>query len=112
MMLQSMCRDYLSALRPFAARFGLDGIVTDIIVANERGRCVATESEVELLSRACDDERVTRVEVAKLLCKSYRRAVEDGDFDRVKKLRHVGVYSKVSVRLLGEEQKVGCDGRE
>ena len=97
--LQSLCRNYLSLLRPMAGRFGLIGVVDGLIDANRNGACVATESEVELLSRACDDERVSRVEVAKLLCKSYRQATEDGDFDRVRKLRRVGIYSKVSVLL-------------
>lgn len=97
--LQSLCRNYLSLLRPLASRFGLIGVVDGLIDANRNGTCVATESEVELLSRACDDERVSRADIPILLCKSYRRANEDGDFDRVRKLRRVGIYSKVSVLL-------------
>lgn len=98
--LQTLCRDYLSRLRPIVSRFGLGGVVDGLIAANMDGSCVATESEVELLSRACDDERLSRVDIPKVLGKSYRQSNDDGDFDKVRKLRHVGIYSKVSALLL------------
>jgi hypothetical protein len=54
---------------------------------------------VELLSRAVDDERLSRSEVPQVVAKSYRQASEDGDFERIKKLKHQGIYSKVSALL-------------
>lgn len=33
------------------------------------------------------------------LGKSYRQCNDDGTFDNIKKLRHVGIYSKVSALL-------------
>jgi len=101
--LQSMCRSYLSALRPFAARHGLSEFLDFTIEMNEQKRCAATESEVELLSRAVDDERVSRVEIPEILGCSYRKCEESGLFDRIRRLRRVGIYSKISVLLLKAE---------
>lgn len=108
--LQALCRDYLIKLRPLAQKFGLGSFVDGIIGANMRDECAATESEVEFLSRAVDDERLTRVEVAKTFGKSYRQANEENLFDRVKKLHHSGIYSKVGAILLGSELKALYDG--
>lgn len=88
---------------PIARKFGLGSFVYSMIRLNYRKECSATESEVELLSRACDDERLHRQDVPKMLGKSYRRAYEDGDFERIKTLKRVGIYSKISALLLGEE---------
>lgn len=96
-----MCRKYLGKLRYMGKKHGID--VDAIIRANRRNECEATNKEVELLSRACGDERLSRNEVPEVLGKSYRQANEDGDFDKVKKLGHVGLYSKVSALLLGAE---------
>ena len=96
--LQALCRDYLLRLRHLGKRHGID--VDAIISANERKECAGTEEEVELLSRACDDERVTRTDVPKILGKSYRECNEDGTFDRIKKLRRVGIYGKISTLLM------------
>lgn len=104
--LQELCRGYLLKLRPLAAKFGLGSFVDNTIKANLRNECAGTEEEVELLSRACDDERIQRTDVPKILGKSYRQSFEDDDFDKVKKLKHVGIYSKIGALLLGEELKV------
>lgn len=80
-------------------KYGLGTWLQGIIDANERGECVATEDEVEMLARMVDDERVQRTEVPKILGKSYRQCVDDYDFDEIKKLRYVGIYSKISVLL-------------
>ena len=101
--LQRICRRYLLRLMPVAKKFGLGSFMYDMIRMNYRRECAATESEVELLGRACDDERLHRQDVPKVLGKSYRRAYEDGDFERVRTLKRVGIYSKISALLLGEE---------
>lgn len=101
--LQALCRKYLGELRPLAEKFGLAHFVDTTISLNAQDRCKGTEEEVELLARACDDERISRVEVPKLLGKSYRQSFEDDDFDKVKRLRHVGIFSKVSTILLKSE---------
>ncbi len=95
--LQALCRSYLSRLRYRAKKHGID--VDSIIRANKRKECEATRKEVELLSRAVDDERLSRTEVPHAIGKSYRQANDDGDFDRIKKLKHQGIYSKVSALL-------------
>ena len=61
--LQSMCCDYLSKLRYMGKKHGID--VDAIIEMNQRGECFATDKEVELLSRACDDERVFKSRYSK-----------------------------------------------
>ena len=101
--LQAMCRDYLMRLRHMGKKHGID--VDAIIHANKRNECSATNREVEMLSRCVDDERLSRTDIPKVLGKSYRQVNEDGDFERIKKLKHVGIYSKVSVLLFAAKQK-------
>lgn len=95
--LQALCRDYLGKLRYMGKKHGID--VDGLIRLNLQKKCEATQHEVELLSRAVDDERISRTDVPKVLDKSYRQANEDGDFDRIKKLKHQGIYSKISALL-------------
>lgn len=102
--LQALCRDYLGKLRYMGKKHGID--VDGLIAMNRRKECSATKHEVEMLSRCVDDERVSRTEVPKILGKSYRQANEDGDFDRIKRLRHQGIFSKVSAILLGKELEI------
>ena len=65
--LQSLCREYLSRLRYMAEKHGLLPWVNETIKANRRHECEATKKEVEMLSRLCNDERVTRTDVPKML---------------------------------------------
>ena len=102
--LQALCRDYLGKLRYMGKKHGID--VDGLIRLNRQKKCEATQHEVELLSRAVDDERLSRSDVPKVLEKSYRQANEDGDFDRIKRLRHQGIFSKVSAILLGKELEI------
>ena len=95
--LQALCRDYLGKLRYMAKKHGID--VDSIIRANKRKECSATNKEVEMLSRCVNDERVSRTEVPNILGKSYRQSNEDGDFERIKKLKYQGIYSKISALL-------------
>ena len=106
--LQALCRHYLSRLRSIACSHGLGVFVDDTIAANKRKECEATEKEVELLARCVDEERMSRGEIPKVLGKSYRRCCEDGDFDAIRRLRRVGVYSTVSV-LLHKKPKNICE---
>ena len=96
--LQALCRDYLGRLRYMAKKHGID--VDSVIRANKRKECEATNKEVEMLSRCVNDERVSRTDIPKILGKSYRQSNEDGDFERIKKLKYQGIYSKVSALLL------------
>ena len=95
--LQALCRDYLTRLRYMGKKHGID--VDSIIRANRKGECSGTEHEIQMLSRMVDDERVSRTDIPKILGKSYRQSNEDGDFERIKKLKHQGIYSKVSTLL-------------
>jgi len=101
--LQALCHDYLGKLRYMAKKHGID--VDSIIRANRKGECSGTEHEVQMLSRMVDDERVSRTDIPKILGKSYRQANEDEDFERIKKLKHKGIYSKVSALLFAAKQK-------
>ena len=95
--LQALCRDYLGKLRYMAKKHGID--VDSIIRANKRNECEATKKEVEMLARCVDDERISRTDIPKLLGESYRQVESDGVFGKIKKLRRVGIYSKVSALL-------------
>lgn len=97
--LQALCRQYLGRLRHVAGKHGLRIQLSDIIKANRRGECAATRQEVDMLSRMVGEERIERQQVPEVLGKSYRRCVEDGDFERLDKLPRVGIYSKVSAIL-------------
>lgn len=97
--LQHLCREYLSRLRTVAKKFGLCAFLDDMIAKNEAGECKGTQEECELLSRMCDDERLSRIEVPKILGRSYRSVESSCDFDNIKKLRRVGIYSKVDTLL-------------
>lgn len=101
--LQALCRDYLSRLRYMAKKHGID--VDSIVRANKRNECEATQKEVEMLARCVDDERVSRTDIPEILDKSYRQANEDEDFEHIKKLKHQGIYSKVSALLFAAKQK-------
>ena len=101
--LQAPCRDYLCKLRYMGKKHGID--VDGLIRLNRQKKCEATQHEVELLSRAVDDERLSRSEVPQVIGKSYRQANEDGDFEHIKKLKHQGIYSKVSVLLYKNRKK-------
>ena len=101
--LQALCRDYLLRLRYMAKKHGID--VDSIIRANRRNECEATRKEVELLSRACDDERISRTDIPKLLGESYRQSESDGVFGKIKKLKRVGIYSKVSALIYKNKRK-------
>ena len=101
--LQALCRDYLGRLRYMGKKHGID--VDGLIRLNRQKKCEATQHEVELLSRAVDDERLSRSDVPKVLDKSYRQTNEDGDFDRIKKLKYQGIYSKVSALLYKSRKK-------
>ena len=95
--LQALCRDYLTRLRYIGKKHGID--VDSIIRANRKGECSGTEHEVQMLSRMVDDERISRTDIPKLLGESYRQSESRGVFDKIKKLRRVGIYSKVSALL-------------
>ena len=95
--LQALCRDYLLRLRYMAKKHGID--VDGIIRANKRNECEATQKEVEMLARCVDDERISRTDIPKLLGESYRQSESDGVFGKIKKLKRVGIYSKVSALL-------------
>jgi len=103
--LQALARHYLVRVRKLAERHGLLPWVDETIKANAENKCAATEDEVRALSRLCDDERLKRREVPRFLGKSYRRCVEDEDFEHLPTLRHLGIYDKLSVLLLAMKRK-------
>lgn len=105
--LQALCRDYLSRLRYIGKKHGID--VDGLIAMNRRKECSATMHEVELLSRACDDERISRTDIPKLLGESYRKSEGRGVFSKIKKLKRVGIYSKIGAILLGNELRALSD---
>lgn len=99
--LQELCRYYLEKIKASLSKYnGLSNAIGELIEASKRNECAATEDEVEALSRLLDEERMTRTDVPKLLGESYRQSVENNDMDKVRRLKHVGIYSRVSALLL------------
>ena len=103
--LQALCRQYLYRLRYMADKHGLGRWVNDTIKANKRGECEGTRKEVDMLARLVADDRAKREEIPEILGKSYRQCVDDGTFDRIDKLPHTGIYSKVSALLMKMKSK-------
>lgn len=97
--LRSMCRGYLKQLRYIAKKRGLLSWVDETIELTRQEDCKPTQHEVEMLARCVDDERLNRIDIPNVLGKSYRECVEDEDFEKIKKLHRVGVYSKISAML-------------
>ena len=88
-----------------ARKHGLGSWLDDTIELTKDDACQPTEHEVELLSRAVNDERLKRTEVPPILGKTYRECFDDDDFDKIKKLPKQGVYSKVSTLLYASKKK-------
>ncbi len=104
--LQRLCRMYLGKLMHMAKKHKLDGFVRKTIWDNKRERCEGTEYEVQMLARMANDERIHRAAIPKMLGKSYRQCFEDEDFEQVKKLPYLGIYSKVNALLYKAEKGV------
>lgn len=100
--LQAICRGYLSRLRDVAKRHGLGVWIDDVIGKNASGECKGTMEEVEMLSRIVDDERLARKDIPKLFGTSYRKCESMGYFGKIKRLKRVGIYSKISALLFKE----------
>ena len=99
--LQAIAREYLKRLRYMAQKHGLSGWVDETITENKAGRCEATEKEVRMLSRLCDDANIKRTDVPKYLGKSYRYCVENNLFERIRtNAFNRAIYDKVSTLLL------------
>lgn len=103
--LQSLCRHYLTQLKSLATKYKLGNWLDDLVQQNANGQCSATKDEVIALSRLCDDERITRLEIPPMLNKSYRGCVDDGDFDKIQKLPRQGVYCKVDAMMYIEKER-------
>lgn len=88
-----------------AEKHGLTSWLNQAINDTKRKDCEPTEKECAMLSRLVDDERLTRVEVPPILCKGYQDCFNDDDFDKIKKLKRVGIYSKVDTMLYAEKLK-------
>ena len=98
--LQIICRDYLHKIKGIASSYGLGNFIDDTIELNKQDKCHGTEEECNLMARILDEERLERKDVPKLLGKSYRECYHDGTFDKIRKFKRVGIYSKVSALLL------------
>lgn len=103
--LQRIARHYLFMLKGIASKFDLLEWLDNLIEENKRGECSATEEECRMLTRLCDDERVTRKDIPKIIGKSYRNCVENQVFERLETLKRVGIYDKISVLLFKKRQK-------
>ena len=103
--LQSLCREYLTRLRYTARKHGLDGWLSTILRLNKRKECEATQREVDMLARMVDDERASRLDIPVILGKTYRSCVDDGDFNKIRKLRHVGTYSKTDAIIYANNKR-------
>lgn len=88
-----------------ADKHGLTSWLDQAINDTKRKDCEPTEYECQMLSRIVDDERLARVEVPSILDKGYQDCFNDDDFDKIKKLKRVGIYSKVDTMLYAEKLK-------
>lgn len=103
--LRQICRGYLQRLYYIANKHGLTSWLNQAIKDTKRSDCSPTEKECEMLSRIVDDERLKYDEVHKIIGKGYQDCFNDDDFDKIKKLKRVGIYSKVDTLLYAESLK-------
>lgn len=103
--LQIICRDYLRKLKGIASEYGLGKFIDDTIELNKQDKCQGTEEQCNMMARILDDDRLERKDVPKVLGKSYRECYHDGTFNKVRKFKRVGIYSKVSALLLLNSKK-------
>ena len=101
--LRQICLDYLQRLKGIAEKHGLYEWLNKAIKDANQDECKPTESECEMLARMVDDERITRNDVPPILGKSYRTCFDEEHFEKIKKLRHVGIYSKVDTLLYAND---------
>ena len=88
-----------------ANKHGLCKWIDETIEQTKDPNCKPTEYELEMLARACNEERLQRKDVPSLLGKNYRECVKSGDFERIKKLPRQGIYSKVNAILYANKRK-------
>ena len=105
--LQRVARYYLYKVRRIAERYGLGDKIKDFIQANKEGKCHATKEEIAILARLCNDERIKRNDVPKLIGKSYRQCNDKGVFDKIKTLKPLGRLSKIDALLFKENLENG-----
>ena len=99
--IQVLARGYMSRLTALADSIGIGAWLNATKEANEKGKCKATQEQVDILSRICDEERIGRHEIPHLIGMSYRQAYEKDLFStEIRKLKHVGVYSRNDALVL------------
>lgn len=103
--LRQICRKYLQRLRHMADKHGLTSWLNQAIKDTKSKDCEPTEHECEMLARLVDDERIQRTKVPPLLGKTYRECFDNDEFEKIKKLHRVGLYSKVDTMLYAEYLK-------
>ena len=57
-----------------------------------------------MLSRLVDEERIARKDIPQIMGKSYRQCCEDGTFNKIERLPHQGIYSRVSALLFANKK--------
>lgn len=106
---QELTRYYLGKLQREANRYGLGDWLKAIRKANERGECESTEYTLNQLAKLCDDERMYQKDVTRLFGLSYAKAFDCGLFEKIRKIKCNGTFSKVDAVLrkavLDEETK-------
>lgn len=103
--LRKLCREYLYKLRYYARKRGLGKWWSQAVKDTSNKECRPTEAEVTLLARAVDDDMLYRNDIPELLGKNYRKCFEQDVFDKIKKRKKSGIYSKVNAIIYTEEQK-------
>lgn len=102
---QSLFRSMLERTRGMAKAAGLGEWVERTLSENKSGRCAATDEQVDMLSRMLDEERIDRRDVPRELGLSYRFCVENGVFERLRKLLHLGTYSRTDTAVMKNKLK-------
>ena len=103
--LRQICRNYLQRLRHMADKHGLTSWLDQAIKDTKHKDCEPTEHECQMLARLVNDERVTRAQIPHLLNKPQRQCGDDDDYDKLPKLRRLGIYDKVGTLLYAEKIK-------
>jgi len=103
--LQKLARKYLSRLKKEASKLGLGSVLNNLIEANKKGECVADKSQIDLLSRAFEDDEIRTSEIPKQLGMSYRKMLETKKLKEIRAFKLRGRRSKVDVEILKDKIK-------
>lgn len=104
--LQLLARKYLFRLKKQAKKVGLEEDVDKLIKDNKNGLCIAEKDQVDLLSRAVEDDRIKYDDITHFVHYPFRKIYKENMIAKfIRKFKNRGQYSKVDAEILKNKLK-------